>query len=57
MQMQVMSALGSIPAGVFQGATKLLKQPVDPRYNPFDRETWYECDVFRAEMEAKMVKN
>ena len=29
--------------------------PVDvPRRNPFDWESWHECDVFRAEVEARM---
>lgn len=54
LQMQVLSALGAFPAGAFQGATELLKQRVNPRYNAFDWETWYECEVFRAEVEARM---
>ena len=49
-----MSALGAFPGGVWQGATELVKPPVDPRYNSFDWETGYECGVFRAEVEAKM---
>jgi hypothetical protein len=27
---------------------------LDPRYNSFDWETWYECEIFRAEVEAKL---
>ena len=26
----------------------------DPRYNPFDWESWHECDVFRAEVDTAM---
>jgi hypothetical protein len=26
----------------------------DPRYNPFDWESWHECDVFRAEFEQAL---
>lgn len=26
----------------------------DPRRNPFDWETWHECDVFRAEVEGRL---
>ena len=35
-------------------AAKVIDVTMDPRYNPFDWETWYECDVFRAEVEAKI---
>lgn len=27
---------------------------MDPRYNAYDWETWYECVVFRAEVEAEL---
>ena len=27
----------------------------DPRHNPFDWESWHECDVFRAEVERLLV--
>ena len=33
-----------------------MKQPLDPRCNPFDWETWHGCDVFRAEVEAKVKR-
>jgi hypothetical protein len=52
--MQLMSALGAFPGGVWQGAAELVKRPVDPRYNSFDWETWYECEVFRNEVEARL---
>ncbi len=52
--MQVISALGAMPRDVLSGVTELNKPPSDPRYNSFDWETWYECEVFRAEAEAKL---
>lgn len=27
----------------------------DPRRNPFDWESWLECDVFRARVEKRLV--
>ena len=27
----------------------------DPRRNPFDWESWHECDVFRAEVERRLA--
>ena len=51
--LQVTSAMGTFSTGVWPGITELVKTPLDPRYNSFDWETWYECDVFRAEYEAK----
>jgi hypothetical protein len=52
--MQVLSVLGAIPTGGFHAAAELFKQPIDPRYDAFDWETWHECDVIRAEVEAKL---
>lgn len=35
---------------------EMFKPIDDPRYNPFDWETWYECEVFRAEVERRLAK-
>ena len=51
--MQVASAVGCAPSGPLFAATELHKPPLDPRYNPFDWETWHELEVFRREAEAK----
>ena len=52
--LQITSALGCAPSGPLFAATELVKTPLDPRYNPFDWETWHELDVFRHEAEAKL---
>jgi tetratricopeptide (TPR) repeat protein len=41
---------GTFPAGVLPGMAALLAPPADPRYNPFDWETWHEIDVLRREL-------
>ena len=51
---QIASALGCAPSGPLFALTELHKQPLDPRYNPFDWETWHELDVFRQETEIKL---
>ena len=33
-----------------------LKPVDDPRHNPFDWESWHECDVFRAQVERALAK-
>ena len=48
------SALGCAPSGPQFATTEKVKTPLDPRYNPFDWETWHELDVFRQEAEAKL---
>ena len=40
--------------GVWSANGELLKSQIDPRYNAFDWETWYECVVFRAEVAARL---
>ena len=40
--------------GLWSGSTQVLKSQLDPRYNAFDWETWYECEVFRAEVEGRL---
>ena len=40
--------------GLSSGSAQVLKSQLDPRYNAFDWETWYECEVFRAEVEGKL---
>ena len=40
--------------GFWSGSVQVRKFQLDPRYNSIDWETWYECDVFRAEVEAKL---
>jgi hypothetical protein len=44
------NVVGVLPGGEFQGAAMLLAPPADPRYNPFDWETWHEIDVLRREL-------
>jgi WD40 repeat protein len=44
------NVVGEIPAGVLNGISSLLTPPADPRYNPFDWETWHEIDVLRREL-------
>ena len=51
---QIASVLACAPSGPLFAATEIVKQPLDPRYNPFDWEAWHECDVFRQEVERKL---
>ena len=53
---QVKPAPGAPPNDPLAAIRELYQPPADPRYNAFDWETWYECDVFRAEVEAKLGK-
>jgi WD40 repeat protein len=41
---------GALPGGVLAGVATLGTPPADPRYNPFDWETWHEIDVLRREL-------
>jgi WD40 repeat protein/tRNA A-37 threonylcarbamoyl transferase component Bud32 len=43
-------AVGALPVGVLQGMGALFAPPADPRYNPFDWETWHEIDVLCREL-------
>jgi hypothetical protein len=40
--------------GLWTAILEAVRDRSDPRYNPFDWETWYECAVFRAEVEGLM---
>jgi len=40
--------------GPWQALSNLAGPVGDPRYNEFDWESWYECEVFRARCENKM---
>jgi hypothetical protein len=44
------NVVGALPGGVLPGVATLLEPPADPRYNPFDWETWHEIDVLRREL-------
>jgi WD40 repeat protein len=43
------NVVGALPGGLVPGAA-LFAPPADPRYNPFDWETWHEIDVLRREL-------
>jgi hypothetical protein len=53
--LQIASALGCAPSGPLFAATEMVKTPLDPRYNPFDWETWYELELFRMEAEGRLA--
>jgi hypothetical protein len=53
--MQVASAVGTASTAGWGGALELLRAQADPRDNPFDWETWFECRVFRAEVEGLLA--
>lgn len=43
--------------GVIEQLKTLFKIPKpldDPRYNPFEWESWHECDVFRADVQQAL---
>ena len=46
--------LSAVLGGGYLVTATIQKSQMDPRYNPFDWETWYECEVFRAEVDEKM---
>jgi len=48
--------LQGLIGGGYAGTASIQKSQMDPRYNAFDWETWYECDVFRAEVEGKLKR-
>jgi WD40 repeat protein/tRNA A-37 threonylcarbamoyl transferase component Bud32 len=52
--LQAASASSVSAATPWAGPAELLRVPDDPRRNPFDWETWHECDVFRAEVERRL---
>jgi hypothetical protein len=52
---QVASTVAGFPAGPLCGLAELHKPPPDPRYDPFDWETWHEIDVFRRVAEHKLL--
>ena len=54
--MQAASTLGTASTAGWGASLELVRDQADPRYNPFDWETWYECQVFRAEVEGLLAK-
>jgi hypothetical protein len=52
--LQLTSALARTPGAPLCGLVGLWATPADPRYSAADWETWYECEVFRAEVEARL---
>ena len=50
--MQLASALGTADTDPWASLLEAVRDQSDPRYNPFDWETWHECAVFRAEVEG-----
>jgi hypothetical protein len=44
------NVVGALPGGILSGTASLSAPPADPRYNPFDWETWHEIDVLRREL-------
>jgi len=44
------NVVGTLPGGVLPGAAALFAPSADPRYNPFDWETWHEIEVLRREL-------
>jgi eukaryotic-like serine/threonine-protein kinase len=53
--LQVTSAVGTASTDGWGAMLELVRDQADPRYNPFDWETWYECQVFRAEVEGLLI--
>jgi WD40 repeat protein/serine/threonine protein kinase len=43
-----------VAGGFWSASVDVLRSQIDPRYNSFDWETWYECEIFRAEVEGKL---
>jgi hypothetical protein len=41
----------------FRNGDGILAPPADPRYNPFDWETWHEIDVLRRELAPRIDAN
>ena len=53
--MQLASALGTASTDQWGALLEAVRDQSDPRYNPFDWETWHECQVFRAEVEGLLA--
>jgi WD40 repeat protein/tRNA A-37 threonylcarbamoyl transferase component Bud32 len=51
------NAVTAMPVGALPGMAALFPPPADPRYNPFDWETWYEIDVLRRELSPRFAPN
>jgi hypothetical protein len=49
------NTMTAMPAGVLPAVASLLTPPADPRYNPFDWETWHEIDVLRRELAPRIA--
>jgi hypothetical protein len=52
---RAVNVAGDLPAGPLPGGAALQAPPGDPRYNPFDWETWYEIDVLRRELAPRFA--
>jgi hypothetical protein len=44
------------PGRVLPGVAPLLVPPSEPRYNPFEWETWYEIDVLQRELSPRFER-
>jgi hypothetical protein len=49
--LQIANIVTSAQNGGWQAIAELHPMVNDPRYNEFDWESWYECDIFRARVE------
>ena len=46
--------LATILGSGYPGTAQIAKSQLDPRYNPFEWESWHECEVFRAEWQTRL---
>jgi hypothetical protein len=52
---RVANVIEALPGGALPGLMPLFAPPSDPRYNPFDWETWYEMDVLRRALSPRFA--